>query len=580
MRTGILLFVLLLFKNPFLLAQQYQVSWGDALKMRKGTTDMEIVAADNTGVYFSEGSLRMKSYFVIGASYGTSYKLIKFDRNFDEVYEKEYKRELKGLEFHSFQVLGQDIFLFATDYVKKEKAFKVYAAKVDKSSGDLTGNLQEIGSYVLENKRDDYDLSVKPALNGQYFLLVTDISASNRNNLDVVLLDKNLKIKQQTAIDLLYPRNTYNLEDVKYTTNNKIVILGKEFDEVPVGRRKRTKLVFKKYALTVYNAKGTKERDVLVESGDKFAIGGQLMELKNGEILLAGFYSNTARKDDLNGFFISKLNTDLGELTLASYKPLDASMLGSNFTEDADDEDEETRDDRRSVKKAKDDDEENEFPNAYIIKSVDYNPADNSYLITAEISKYTYYSYTTSEYNAVTRTWRTTTYHVHRYENKDILVVNTDDQGQIKWINDIPKNQLEEIRTSNSGFGSGIGFYRNYNGYFANGGGMPYYSSFTHLIHNNRLILVFNDHSKNNTIAGYGDRVKRIYNFRRNSNTWGVSIDIATGKMSRKIVSTNDEETILMPRHAMVVKNEIFLPSWRIRALARTKFKMAKISVK
>jgi hypothetical protein len=109
---------------------------------------------------------------------------------------------------------------------------------------------------------------------------------------------------------------------------------------------------------------------------------------------------------------------------------------------------------------------------------------------------------------------------------------------------------------------------------------MPYYSSFTHLIHNNRLILVFNDHSKNNTIAGYGDRVKRIYNFRRNSNTWGVSIDIATGKMSRKIVSTNDEETILMPRHAMVVKNEIFLPSWRIRALARTKFKMAKISVK
>lgn len=580
MRFGVFLFVLLFAVCPSLFAQQYQINWGDALKMRKGTTDMDIVAADNTGVYFSEGSLRMKSYFVIGASYGTSYKLIKFDRNFDEVYEKEYKRELKGLEFHSFQVLGQDIFLFATDYVKKEKAFKVYAAKVDKSSGDLTGNLQEIGSYVLENKRDDYDLSVKSALNGQYFLLVTDISASNRNNLDVVLLDKNLKIKQQTAIDLLYPRNTYNLEDVKYTSNNKIVILGKEFDEVPVGRRKRIKLVFKKYALTVYNVKGNKERDVLVESGDKFAIGGQLMELKNGELLLAGFYSNTARKDELNGFFLSKLNTDLGELTLASYKPLDASMLGSNYTEDAEDDDEETRSDRRSSKKAKEDDEENEFPNAYIIKSVDYNAADNSYLITAEISKYTYYSYTTSEYNPATRTFRTVTYHVHRYENKDILVVNTDDQGQIKWINDIPKNQLEEIRTSNAGFGSGIGFYRNYSGYFANGGGMPYYSSFTHLIHNNKLILVFNDHSKNNTIAGYGDRVKRIYNFRRNSNTWGVSIDIATGKMSRKIVSTNDEETILMPRHAMVVKNEIFLPSWRIRALARTKFKMAKIMVK
>lgn len=578
MRSQILAAVLLLIAN-LLSAQQYQVSWGDVMKMRKGTTDMDIVTADNTGVYFAEGSLRMKSYFVVGATYGTAYKLIKFDRNFEAVYEKEYKRELKGYEFHSFQPLGTDLYLFATDYVKKERAFKVYAAKLDKNSGDLTGDLKEIGSYVLENKRDDYELKVQPALNGQYFLLVTDISASDRNNLEVVLLDKTLKIKQQASIDLLYPKNTYNLEDVKLTTNNKIVILGKAFDEVPVGKRKRTKLVFKNYTLSVYSAKGKKERDVPVESGDKYTIGGQLMELKNGDLLMAGFYSNSAKKEDLNGFFLSKLNSEAGALDLVSFKPFDASMLGANYSEDEADADEETQTDKRSSKKAKEDDDEDEFPNTYLIKSVDFNPADNSYVITAEISKYTYYSYTTSEYNNATRSWRSTTYHVHRFENKDILVINTDEQGKIKWINDIPKNQFEEIRTSNSG-GSGIRFYNDYSGYFAKGGGMPYYSSYASLIHNNKMILIFNDHSKNNTIAGYGDRIKRIYNFRKNSNTWGVSIDIPTGKMTRRTISTNDEETILMPRHAMVVKNEVFLPSWRIRALARTKFKMAKISVK
>lgn len=561
-------------------AQQYQVNWGDVMKMKKGTTDMDIVTADNTGVYFAEGSLRMKSYFVIGATYGTAYKLIKFDRNFEEVYEKEYRKELKGLEFHSFQPLGADLFLFATDYVKKEKAFKVFAAKVDKNSGDLTGDFQEIGNYPLENKRDDYELSVQTALNGQYFLLVTDISASDHNNIDVILLDKNLKIKQQAGIDLQYAKNTFSLEDVKYTTNQKIVILGKSFEEVPYGKRKLTRLVFKNYTLSVYDQKGRKEKDVAVESGDRYAIGGQLMELKNGEILLAGFYSNSAKKEDLNGFFLSKLNTDAGSLDMVSFKPFDATMLGVNYTEDETDEDDETRDSKRSSKKAKDDEDENEFPNSYIIKSVDYNAADNSYLITAEISKYTYYTYTTSEFNPATKTWRTTTYHVHRYENKDILVVNTDEQGQIKWINDIPKNQLEEIRTSNSGYVSGIRFYSNYSGYFAKGGGMPYYSSYASLIHNNKMVLIFNDHSKNNIIAAYGDRIKRIYNFRKNSNTWGISIDIPTGKMVRKTISTNDEETILMPRHAMVVKNEVFLPSWRIRALARTKFKMAKITVK
>ncbi len=579
MRKLLLVLGMFLFSS-LLIAQQYNITWGDGMKMRKGTTDMDIVTADNTGVYFSEGSLRMKSYFVIGASYGSAYKLIKFDRNFNEVFEKEYKRELKGLEFHSFQPLGSDLYLFATDYVKKDRAFKVYAAKVDKNSGELTGNPLEIGSYTLENKRDDYDLSVQPAQNGQYFLLVTDISANDRNNLDVVLLDKNLRIKQQASIDLQYPKNTYNLEDVKYTANHKIVILGKEFDEVPVGKRKRTRLVFKKYTLAVYSAQGKKERDVSVESGDKYTIGGQLMELKNGELLLAGFYSDSPRKEDLNGFFISRLNTELGELSLTSFKPLDASLLGRAYAEDEADADEETRDSRRSSQKAREEEGDSEFPNSYIIRSVEYNAGDDSYLITAEISRYTYYSYTTSEYNPSTRTWRPTTYHVHRYENKDILIVNADPTGKIKWVNDIPKNQLEEIRTSNAGYGNGIGLYRNYSSYFARGGGMPYYSSFTQLIQNNKLVLVFNDHSKNNIIAGYGDRVRRIYNFRKNSNAWGVSIDIPTGAMTRQVISANDEETILMPRHAMVVKNEIFLPSWRIRALARTKFKMAKITVR
>ncbi len=579
MRKLLLLFGMFLF-SLVLPAQQFSVTWGDGMKMRKGTTDMDIVTADNTGVYFSEGSLRMKSYFVVGASYGTAYKLIKFDRNFNEVFEKEYKRELKGLEFHSFQPLGGDLYLFATDYVKKDRAFKVYAAKVDKNSGELTGNPLEIGSYTLENKRDDYELSVQPAQNGQYFLLVTDISANDRNNLDVVLLDKNLRIKQQASIDLQYPKNTYNLEDVKYTANHKIVILGKEFDEVPVGKRKRTRLVFKKYTLAVYSAQGKKERDVSVESADKYTIGGQLVELKNGDLLLAGFYSDSPRKEDLSGFFLSRLNTELGELSLTSFKPLDASLLGRAYTEDEADADEETRDSRRSSQKARGEEGDSEFPNSYIIRSVEYHAGDDSYLITAEISRYTYYSYTISDYNPSTRTWRPTTYHVHRYENKDILVVNADPTGKIKWVNDIPKDQLEEIRTSNAGYGNGLGLYRNYSSYFARGGGMPYYSSFTQLIQNNKLVLIYNDHSKNNLIAGYGDRVRRIYNFRKNSNTWGVSIDIPTGGMTRQVISANDEETILMPRHAMVVKNEVFLPSWRIRALARTKFKMAKITVR
>jgi hypothetical protein len=94
------------------------------------------------------------------------------------------------------------------------------------------------------------------------------------------------------------------------------------------------------------------------------------------------------------------------------------------------------------------------------------------------------------------------------------------------------------------------------------------------------LILLFNDHSSNNTNPQYGDKVRTVYNFRKRSNVYGVSIDLATGKMTRKTIASNSDETILMPRHALVVKNEFFVPSWRQHVLAKTDLKFAKITVK
>ena len=70
-----------------------------------------------------------------------------------------------------------------------------------------------------------------------------------------------------------------------------------------------------------------------------------------------------------------------------------------------------------------------------------------------------------------------------------------------------------------------------------------------------------NDHTSNNVNAEYGDKVKSVYNFRKRSNVYGVAIDLATGKMTRKIIGSNNDETVLMPRHAYVVKNELFIPS-------------------
>ena len=560
-------------------AQSYKISWGDELKLKKGTTDIDIVAADNTGLYFTEERLKMKSYFVIGATYGTAYKLFKLDKNFSEVFDKDYKKELKGYDFHSFQMLDKDLYLFVTDYSRKEKTFKVYAAKIDKNSGDLVGDFTEFGSYQLESKRDDYDMKVSSIHNDKSFLAVTNISGKEKVSLGISVLDKNLVKKQNTVIEIPIDPGSYSLQDVQLTSGNKIVVLGKEFESTTVGKKKRKKMVFKQYLMSIFNDKGRKEKDINLNSGEKFIIGGKLIESPTGEMLLAGFYSNTSKKDDLNGFFINKIDPDKGELKLDSYKEINASMLGKSF-EDPTDEDDEIKESKKDKQKAKEDDDADDFPNSFLIRSVDINPTDNSIVITSEVSKYSYYTYTTSQYNSMSKTWTYTTNYVHRFTNQDILVINADKDGNIKWMNDIPKSQLEEIRTSRSGYGGGIYFASDFSGYFADAGGMPFYSSYTSFLNNNSLIILLNDHSSNNMIAGYGDKVKTAYNFRKKSNAYGISIDLATGKMNKKFIAENTNDAILMPRHALVVGSDVFIPSWRMHAMAKTELKFAKVSVK
>jgi hypothetical protein len=555
----------------------YKMTMGDEIKLKKGTADLDIIAADNTGLYFTE-QRTAKTLFTIGAP-PQSYKLYKIDKNFGEVFDKEYKKELKGLDFQSFQTLNKDLFLFATDYERKGRLFKVYGAKVDNNSGTLTSDFSELGSYALENKRDDYDMKVSPVHNGDAFLMVSNISAADRVSLGISLLNKSLKKIESTVISMAFQPSHYQLADVQFTKNKKIVVLGKEFEETQIGKKKKKRLIFKQYVMSIYTTDGEKEKDVMLNADDRYIISGKLIEQPNGELLLAGFYSNEAKKEDLNGFYINKVDAEKSQLLLSSFKEINSGMLGKAY-EDATDDDDELKENKKQSKKAKDDEEEEEFPNSFIIKSVDINPVDNSIVITSEVSQYSYYSYATYNYNPNTRTSTTTWHYVHRFTNQDILIINADKDGNIKWLNALPKAQLEQISTTSNNYGSGWGLGYDRSSYFAAAGGMPFYSSYKSLIYNNNLVLLMNDHTSNNVNPEYGDRVKTVSNFRKRSNAYGVSVDLATGKMTRKIITSNNDETVLMPRHAFVVKNEIFVPSWRQKLMAKTELRFAKIVVK
>jgi hypothetical protein len=572
-----LLCTLLMACACFAWSQKYNINWGDQLKMKKGTTDLDITGADNTGYYFIEKRLKAGFGMAFGGS-NISYKLIKFDNSFEEEWDEDYNKELKGLEFLSIQPLDKDLYLFATDYVKKEKQYKVFGTKIDKSSGKLADEFKELASYERESRKDDFQAKLTKQLNGKNFLLVSDLTGKTHTSLAVTLLDPKLKQLSTTNINLEFEPGYYALQDVKYV-NDRIVVLGKSFEEVVI-KRKRKKKVFKSFVLAIYDLKGGKIKDIPLDVQDKFTLEGKLLELENNEVALSGFYSKDGKKRNLNGFFINKIDVAKGELTLSSTKEITSGMLGQNYSDDNDDNDDADETEKTDTKKSGDEEEEDEeFDNEFTIKSVDVNPLDGTFMIAAEISQVKL-RVSTSYSPGAGGMGRSRTTYTYYFKNQDILLICADKTGKIKWLNVIPKNQNERVSTSSGSPGFGLSFSVNAASYFAYGGGMPYHSSFKSTFVKDKYIILYNDNKKNEDVAAYGDKVKSISNFKKRGEMFGLSFDLASGKTTKTPISAcSDDDVITMPRHSFVMGNSLIVPAWRQKGIGKTIFKIAKVTI-
>jgi|GEM_PF-5978682 len=67
MRNLMVLFLALSLTIPAF-SQKPKIEWGDEFKLHKGSTDLDVVYSDQSGVYIQESHYALKSYFIIKAS--------------------------------------------------------------------------------------------------------------------------------------------------------------------------------------------------------------------------------------------------------------------------------------------------------------------------------------------------------------------------------------------------------------------------------------------------------------------------------------------------------------------------------
>ncbi len=574
-----LLASVLLLLVSFANAQKASMVWGDEFKLKKGSTDLSVIYADKSGIYVKESHMALKSYFVIAATTRESSTLIKLNNAFEEEYSNNFNKELKGKEYESFFFIKEKLFILASDYSKKEKTLKLFAAEINKSNGELAGEWVEVTSWTKDDKKEDINFRTTYNYDSSRMVLVSSIEGREKNNYEVRQFDDKLKaIDKPIAITNEFEKNLYQLEDVIYASNGNVVLVGREY-EYQEGKKKKSKFLdFKNYNVRMYDNTGKQLKDINTAIDGKWLVSTKVMQTPAKELVLAAFYSNAKKAKEINGMLVQRINVANGDILTSTQKEINKGMIAAieddNGDDDDDDESKKERKEREKLEKIQN--EGDGFSKYMRFRNFVYTE-DNGIVILAE--EYNSYTYTTTTYQGGSGSfgggrWQTTTYQV--YECEDIMMSKMDVTGNINWLHVLPKRQREVIQTGSQASPAGIGFYTSF---FQGGFNWPFYAGFGLLPSTNNLTIIFNDHKKNENVLQLGQKVKRISYFRK-SDCFAVTLNTLTGKYTRSVLFNNKEQPTAMPRLGAVLGNSLYLIGKEDRVFGKTKIAVGKLTVK
>lgn len=557
-------------------SQKQKVNWGDEFKIKKGTSDINVLFTDETGVYIEEEHMAMGTYFVVGATFRESASLVKLNHQLQEVYRSDFNKELKGKNFEYFLPFQKKLLMVASDYSKSDRTYQLFVAEVNKGSGELMSGWKQIASMPKDEKKDLIDFRLFPNADSSKLVLISTNSGREKNIFQIQQFDQTLKPNSAiTTISNEFESKTYTLEDVIYTSDKRIILVGRVF-EYQTGKKKKEKyLDFANYDIRIYDEKGKQTAQINTDINGKWIASTKLVIGQNNELTLASFYSKEKR-GKTDGLLVQRIDPATGNVVSSTEKEINYSMVtAENKTDELEDDDKDSRAEKKERERlAKLQNEGEGFSRYMKFRNIFYTP-DGGLVLLAE--NFNHYTYTTSSYapgtNGSAGRWTYTTYLV--YESGELLMCKLQAGNEISWLQILPKAQREVLSRSRGGASSGMVAFSS----FFYPDGRPYYSGFGALQYDNNIYLYFNDHRKNAAVTSAGQKVSRIEAYAQ-SDCYVVTLDATTGKLQRKVMFANDDQPTAMPRKGSIIGKDLYIIGKTDRLFGKTKLAVGKISSK
>jgi hypothetical protein len=531
-------------------SQTAQVQWGDEFKLRIRDADLHVAWADQTGTYFIEEHLVMTSYFIIGATSRESAGLVKLDKSLSEVYRKSFDKELRKKKYQDILFSKKKMYLLASDYDKGDRTIRFFAMELNKANGESQGDWKEISVFTLDTKRDDLKFKCSLTEDSARFRVVTAMDGEKDTRYTVQEFNENFS-PVFSRVDIVHDitPDLIDLEDILPIPNGNILFVARQMDYEEGKKEKKKNRVFQNYNLRLFDAKGKLIRELNPEVDGRWLVNSKSVVLKNGDIGLAAFYSNTKKAREINGLMMMRISSATGEVVSHTNQDISASMFTNEYEEEEDEE--ETKAERaerkRFEKMSKDEDG---ISRSYKIRAL--TPTlDGGMAFVAE----QFYTYTVRSYSETTRSWTTYIYYI----SEDLIIAKFDEAGKINWIKLLPKRQQEQVSSGNMISPSDY-FVSRFQ--FPHWGGVGVFS----VPGKNTFSILMNDNPKNEDITRAGQKAKTMLNPKK-SHAFLLNIDLATGEIKRKFLFSNQDGTPAMLRHGVLMGNIFYMVGKRMGAL-------------
>lgn len=510
------------------LCQSYKLSWSDEIKLKNLYGLRRIVYGDMNNIYLLEGKFKMTKYFLVGADYKLSGRLKKLDGRFEEVYVNDFSDELKGMDFEDIQMMKNRLYVFAQDYIKKQKEIVMYALEIDKATGQAIGEKIPICNIPVTKDQEAVLFTVQPSFDSTGWVLAADISEKEAKQLYVQTFNADFSKQNTFRVATGFDPEIYDMENIA-VVKDRLLVLGKEYVLESAGKKK-TKKVFKRMVLQQFSTSGEKT-NLRIQTDDKFSASGTMMQLKNGDVFVTGFYSNTPGKTSFNGVYIYKIDAATGDIAQQSFSQPQISNT------------EEAAEQEFSINKN------------MLTRDVLFDEkSSNIYIVSEYFEQKNYYT-SRSSFDLNNRLSTRTSFNMEFTTNDIFVMVVNSKTGQIGKTYTLPKKQSE---TSTIPIPRGV---FSFSGFSKKDIDAPLFASFTTVLRNDRLIFIYNDNPQNKKAAQLTDAVQPAGNLRE-SSCFAVSLNMTTGEINRKSIFNNDGSPTCMPRVAYVNGNLVFIPSW------------------